>query len=138
MARRCEQRWLPTGGCTIRVGLLLLALLPLQLPAAPPIPAAAVSALDPARPTAIRQQQLRELLRHDCGSCHGLTRRGGLGPPLTADRLQYQPAATLIATILDGRPGTPMPPWRGLLQPAEVVWLVALLQQGEEGPDASP
>ena len=137
MARRCEQRRLPTGGCVIRVVLLLLALLPLRLPAATPNLAAALSPPDPARPTAIRQQQLRELLRHDCGSCHGLTRRGGLGPPLTADRLQHQSSATLIATILDGRPGTPMPPWRGLLQPAEVAWLVALLQQGE-GSDASP
>ena len=31
-------------------------------------------------PSAARQDELLHLLRQDCGSCHGLTLRGGLGP----------------------------------------------------------
>ena len=34
-----------------------------------------------------RQDQLRYLLRQDCGSCHGMTLKGGLGPALLPDNL---------------------------------------------------
>ncbi len=34
-----------------------------------------------------RQQELLHLLKHDCGSCHGMTLKGGLGPDLTTKRL---------------------------------------------------
>ena len=77
-----------------------------------------------------RRQALVHLLRHDCGSCHGMTLRGGLGPPLTAAALQLKSDAALEATILHGRPGTPMPPWRGMLQDEEVRWMVRLLKSG--------
>ena len=74
-----------------------------------------------------RQSELLYLLEQDCGSCHGLTRRGGLGPPLTAQALTGKPAAMLREIILNGRPGTPMPPWKGLLNEREVDWLVHVL-----------
>ena len=77
-----------------------------------------------------RQQELIYLLRHDCGSCHGMTLRGGLGPALLPETLAAKPAATLEATVLYGRLGTPMPPWRGLLSEAEVKWLIQRLQEG--------
>jgi cytochrome c55X len=80
--------------------------------------------------TAARQKELLHLLRHDCGSCHGMTLKGGLGPALLPDALASKPAATLEATVLYGRAGTPMPPWRGLLSEEEVAWLVAILKQG--------
>ena len=32
--------------------------------------------------------KLGNLVRQDCGSCHGLTLKGGLGKPLTADHLK--------------------------------------------------
>lgn len=81
-----------------------------------------------------RQRELLHLLRHDCGSCHGMTLKGGLGPTLLPQALAGKPAATLEATVLYGRAGTPMPPWRGLLTEEEVAWLVALLMKGV--PDA--
>jgi cytochrome c55X len=81
-----------------------------------------------------RQRELLHLLRHDCGSCHGMTLKGGLGPTLLPGALAGKPAATLEATVLYGRAGTPMPPWRGLLTEEEVAWLVALLMKGV--PDA--
>jgi len=81
-------------------------------------------------PAAARRDALVHLLRHDCGSCHGLTLAGGLGPPLTARALDGKPAAALEATILYGRPGTPMPPWHGMLSAAEVRWMVHVLKNG--------
>lgn len=80
--------------------------------------------------SANRQQELIHLLKHDCGSCHGLTMKGGLGPPLLPDALADKDDAVLIEAILDGRPGTPMPPWRTQLSPAETAWLVQALRTG--------
>jgi cytochrome c55X len=74
-----------------------------------------------------RQAELVRLVRHDCGACHGLTLRGGLGPALLPENLQSLPPSSLVATILGGRPGTPMPPWRNLISEAEAEWIVARL-----------
>lgn len=82
-------------------------------------------------PGAERQAQLLYLLKHDCGSCHGMTRKGGLGPALLPGRLRDFPPEFLVTTILDGRPGTPMPPWRGELSEADARWLVEALNRGE-------
>lgn len=79
-----------------------------------------------------RQAQLKYLLQQDCGSCHGMTLKGGLGPALLPDILKDKPDALLVATILDGRPGTAMPPWRSELTEAEAEWLVELLREGVE------
>ena len=94
------------------------------------LPAAAAADPSAAHPSAARQSELIHLLRHDCGSCHGLTLKGGLGPPLLPASLEGLPAEGLVAIILDGVPGKPMPPWRGLLPEAEVAWLVDQLQAG--------
>jgi cytochrome c55X len=83
-----------------------------------------------AAPDATRQAELLHLLRHDCGACHGMTLRGGLGPALTAERLAPLPADVLRFTVLNGRRGTAMPPWRGLLTEDEVGWLVDQLRAG--------
>ncbi len=77
-----------------------------------------------------RQKTLLYLLRQDCGSCHGMTLKGGLGPALLPETLANKPTEFLVQTILDGRPNTAMPPWRGLLTQAEAVWLVAELVKG--------
>jgi len=80
-----------------------------------------------AAPGATRQAELMHLLRHDCGSCHGMRLTGGLGPPLTPEALAGKPAAMLEYTIQAGRAGTPMPPWKGLLTDEETHWLVQVL-----------
>ncbi len=95
------------------------------------IGAAAALADDPSIDSR-RQAELQYLLAQDCGSCHGMTRKGGLGPALLPNNLEGKPDALLVATILDGRTGTAMPPWRGLLTEAEAVWLVQQLRQGVE------
>ena len=53
-----------------------------------------------------QQQELRYLVRQDCGSCHGMTLKGGLGPPLTPAALAGKPPELLLNSILLGRPGT--------------------------------
>lgn len=77
-----------------------------------------------------RKAALHNLLVQDCGSCHGLTMRGGLGPALLPADLADKPVSYLQATILYGRPGTPMPPWRPFLSDADSAWLVETLQRG--------
>lgn len=97
--------------------LVLSLLLALPLIAAEPIPAD-------------RQQELRNLLVQDCGSCHGLRMRGGLGPALLREQLQGKSADYLSLVILEGRPGSAMPGWRPLLTEAEARWMAELLLQG--------
>lgn len=101
-----------------RWSVLLAALCAGTVPAAEPAPAPS------------RQAELLHLLRHDCGSCHGLTLRGGLGPPLLPQTLARKDLATLHATVLYGVPGTAMPPWTELLSAREIEWLVGQLKHG--------
>ena len=81
-----------------------------------------------AAPSAARQRELLALLRDDCGACHGMRRTGGLGPALTPAALRDRPDDSLVATVLSGRPGTAMPPWRPFMSEEDAVWLVALLK----------
>ncbi|WP_425486410.1 c-type cytochrome [Aromatoleum diolicum] len=83
-----------------------------------------------AAPQPERMRALVHLVRQDCGSCHGLTLQGGLGPALTAAALRDKPREGLIATIVGGRPGTPMPPFRGIVSEDEAVWVVDRLIEG--------
>lgn len=85
-----------------------------------------------------RQAALKALLHQDCGSCHGMTLRGGLGPSLLAKDLGDKPDALLIETILNGRPGTAMPPWNSLLTRDEATWLVRLLRSGSQNTPSHP
>lgn len=78
-------------------------------------------------PDAARQAELVRLVRQDCGSCHGMTLKGGLGPALLADNLRDKPAEGLAATIYYGRPGTAMPPWQRFMTEAEAGWIVQKL-----------
>ncbi len=88
-----------------------------------------------AAPPAPRRAELLYLLRQDCGACHGMTLKGGLGPALLPGRLAAIDDDVLIATVLDGRPGTPMPPWRFMISPDEAAWLVHRLKKGIERED---
>ena len=81
-------------------------------------------------PSQARQREIIELLREDCGSCHGMTLKGGLGPPLTPQALANKSTDMLRATIMNGRAGTPMAPWRPFLSGAEAQWLTRRLKMG--------
>ncbi len=77
-----------------------------------------------------RAAALTYLVRQDCGSCHGMTLRGGLGRPLLPDALAGAEVGAVAEVILEGIPGTPMPPWRGLLSEAEALWIARALKEG--------
>ncbi|MFA6053300.1 MAG: cytochrome c [Methylobacter sp.] len=80
-------------------------------------------------PSLDRQSTLRNMLNHDCGACHGLTLKGGLGPALLPEALAGKPDDFLIATILNGREGTAMPPWQQFMSWDEAAWLVGILRK---------
>jgi cytochrome c55X len=100
-----------------------LSTLPAILVACLAVPAAA-------EPSPARQKELIHLVRQDCGSCHGMTLQGGLGPALLPATLADKPVEGLVATIIGGRPGTPMPPWHRFLAEDEAQWIVAKLMSG--------
>jgi len=83
-----------------------------------------------ADPRDARRAELIELVRQDCGSCHGLTLKGGLGPPLLPEALAERDVTLLESVILNGRPGTAMPPWRPFLTGAEARWIAEQLKRG--------
>ncbi|OIR03241.1 hypothetical protein GALL_147610 [mine drainage metagenome] len=89
-----------------------------------------VACAAPATPDASRRVELIRMVRNDCGSCHGIRLTGGLGLSLTPDALREKPDSALVATILYGRPGTPMPPWQGFMSEPEAEWIVENLKLG--------
>jgi cytochrome c55X len=74
-------------------------------------------------------KRLEHMLKQDCGSCHGLTFKGGLGLPLTPEALTGVEPESLASIILDGVPGTAMPPWRPLLSEGEAMWMANYLKR---------
>ncbi len=83
-----------------------------------------------AAPSKTRQDELIYRLRQDCGSCHGMTLKGGLGPPLLPAAMAGKPDEALVEVILNGLPGTPMPPWNIEISRDEAAWLVRRMKEG--------
>jgi cytochrome c55X len=77
-----------------------------------------------------RTKALIHLVRQDCGSCNGMTLKGGLGKPLLPENLKDFSAGALAGIILDGVPDTPMPPWRGELNESDALWIAHKLKEG--------
>jgi cytochrome c55X len=77
-----------------------------------------------------RKDQLSHIVKQDCGSCHGMTLKGGLGPALLPESLAGKPIFFLQHTILYGRKGTAMPPWKTLLTKQEALWISQQLKAG--------
>ncbi|WP_432448466.1 c-type cytochrome [Aliiroseovarius marinus] len=73
---------------------------------------------------------LARLVHQDCGSCHGLTLKGGLGPDIRPETLEHYDPEVLQIVILDGIPDTAMPPWRPLITEAEAAWIADYLLKG--------
>ena len=80
-----------------------------------------------------RRAELVTLVRQDCGSCHGLTLQGGLGPALLPINLKDKPTDYLKTVILYGMPNTAMPPWQRFLSEADADWIVFHLKKGFPG-----
>lgn len=86
-----------------------------------------------AEPPEPRQSELIYRVRHDCGSCHGMTLKGGLGPSLLPAAIAARSDDVLANVILNGLPGTPMPPWDFEISREEAEWLVYRLKEGLDG-----
>lgn len=116
------------------VGVALVILSGISLSALGALPRAdgpvapALSTPVPSPVSAERAAELRHLLIQDCGSCHGLTLAGGLGPALQPGNLESKPVEFLAYTILNGRPGTAMPPWAIFFTESEGLWLARELK----------
>ena len=78
-----------------------------------------------------RQQELAYMVKHDCGSCHGMTLKGGLGPSLLSNVLESKGhnVESLSLIIRHGRPGTAMPPWGPVLAEDDIRWIATQLLQ---------
>ncbi|MGB1262187.1 MAG: c-type cytochrome [Cognaticolwellia sp.] len=85
--------------------------------------------------TSERAQQLTHMVKQDCGSCHGMSLKGGLGPTLLPKAMNKLPLTSIQNTILFGRPGTAMPPWQSILTEQEALWISQQLQQGMQSND---
>ena len=83
-----------------------------------------------AAPDKARQDALIYRLRQDCGSCHGYTLKGGLGPPLIPAALRGKDNDALAEVIIHGLPDTPMPPWAFEISKDEATWLVRQMKKG--------
>ena len=83
-----------------------------------------------AQPIEARRAELVNLVKQDCGSCHGLTMKGGLGPALEPRAWAGKDDEQMQHVILHGRPGTPMPPWKDFVSEDEARWIVQMLKQG--------
>jgi len=77
-----------------------------------------------------RQRELQHLVLHDCGSCHGMTLKGGLGPALTSAAIIDKNVAVLSTIISTGVPGKAMPPWKNILTKDEINWISRQLKAG--------
>ncbi|MES0883485.1 c-type cytochrome [Roseibium sp. SCP14] len=75
--------------------------------------------------------KLVNLVHQDCGSCHGLTLKGGLGPDIRPESLSHYDIETLSTVVLDGVPGTAMPPWRPLMSEEDAKKIAEYLLQGD-------
>jgi len=106
-----------------RIAVAAAALLML----AAPVAHAQSGAQAPSQP---RQAELLYRLRQDCGSCHGYTLKGGLGPSLLPAALKGKDDDTLVHVILYGMPGRPMPPWKFEVSRDEAFWLVRAMKKG--------
>jgi len=85
--------------------------------------------------TIAREAQLIHMVKQDCGSCHGMSLKGGLGPELLPTTMNKLPLKVIQNTILFGRPGTAMPPWQEIVTEQEALWISQQLQQGIETDD---
>jgi len=107
-----------------------VAALLLAMPGALVLPALGLPAPAGVRPD--RAARLEHMVIQDCGSCHGLTLKGGLGRPLTAEALAEAEPEGLALIILDGIPGTAMPRWRPVLSEDDALWIARYLKGDPE------
>ncbi|UZE97516.1 c-type cytochrome [Alkalimarinus alittae] len=81
--------------------------------------------------TQTRATELAHMVKHDCGSCHGMTLKGGLGPSLLPEQFKDKNVEYIKLSILHGRNGTAMPPWNAILSDNDAEWIAEYLLSGK-------
>jgi mono/diheme cytochrome c family protein len=75
----------------------------------------------------------RALYANNCAPCHGDEGTGGMGPNLHNNSfVGSKTDQELVSFILDGRSGTPMDGFEGILMPEDLVNLVTLLRTWQD------
>jgi len=80
-----------------------------------------------AAPSMSRQNELRHMVKHDCGSCHGFTLQGGLGPTLRPQFIAPKGEEYLMRVIKHGIAGSAMPAWSPMLSDSDITYIVYCL-----------
>lgn len=72
----------------------------------------------------------KALYATNCAACHGADRQGisGVGTALIPERLSALNDDQIKDTILNGKPDTVMPAWKGTLSSAEIDALIQLIK----------
>lgn len=98
-----------------------------MLPAETTPPASAATAPVATTPAPV---SAKDLFGAKCAACHGANRQGisGFAPTLTSESLAKLSDTEIRNAIVDGRPGTAMPPFKGSLSPEELDALLQLIK----------
>ncbi len=71
---------------------------------------------------------VEKMFEKECQGCHGPNHEGGVGADLRPDKLEKKNAYTMAEVILNGRPGTAMPPFANKMTKADAQKMVDYLQ----------
>ncbi|QOP43953.1 c-type cytochrome [Sulfurimonas sediminis] len=71
---------------------------------------------------------VEKMFEKECQGCHGPNHEGGVGADLRPAQLEKKNAYTLAEIILNGRPGTAMPPFANKMTKADAQKMVDYLQ----------
>lgn len=75
----------------------------------------------------VQEKPVSAFFMDTCSGCHGPTRQGATGPALLPQRLD-QPDEYYSNVILNGKPGTVMPPWGSILSEEDAKTLIAFIR----------
>lgn len=63
----------------------------------------------------------KSIYAKNCAACHGANGEGGVGPALNQkSKLDSIGMENIRKTVEDGKPGTAMPPWKGVLTEQQI------------------
>ncbi len=90
--------------------------------------AAAVALLSSGLFAGTSKMDVEKVFEKECQGCHGPNHEGGVGADLRPNKLKGKNAYMLAETILNGRPGTAMPPFKNTFSKADAQKMVDYLQ----------
>lgn len=70
-----------------------------------------------------------KVYEQECQGCHGPMHQGGVGSDIRPDKIKDKTSMFLAETILEGRAGTAMPPFKGTISKNEASQMVDYLQK---------